>query len=145
MTKGSDRIEELVTTLQQWQGIERHAMNTTAEIMEGTRNPLVRIIMEIIRHDSLMHHRVQQFLVDTVTEANVSLTREEIADVWEKIEEHDKIEKQTIKYAEELRDKAWTPIHKYMLDYLLEDEKKHDRLLGMLNELKSDLTKASGA
>ena len=145
MTKGTDRVKELVDTLQQWQGIERHAMNTTAEIMEGTRNPLIRIIMEIIRHDSLMHHRVQQFLVDTVTEANVALTREEIADVWEKIEEHDKIEKQTIKYAEELRDKAWTPIHKYMLDYLLEDEKKHDRLLGMLDALKSDLTKASGA
>jgi hypothetical protein len=144
-TKGADRVKELVDTLSQWQGIERHAMNTTAEIMEGTRNPLIRIIMEIIRHDSLMHHRVQQFLVDSVTEASVSLTREEIADIWEKIEEHDKIEKQTIKYAEELRDKAWTPIHKYMLDYLLEDEKKHDRLLGMLNELKSDLTKASGA
>jgi rubrerythrin len=135
----------MVDTLQQWQGIERHAMNTTAEIMEGTRNPLVRIIMEIIRHDSLMHHRVQHFLVDSMTEQDVSLTREEIADIWAKIEEHDKIEKKTIEYAEELQKKAWNPVHKHMLGYLLDDEKKHDRLLEILSEIKAGMTRASGA
>jgi hypothetical protein len=144
-TTGSDRVTEMVDTLQKWQAIERGSMNMTAEIMEGTRNPLVRIVMEIIRHDSLMHHRVQQFLVDSVTEADVTITREELADIWTKIEEHDAVEKQTIELAEGLRDKAWSPIHKQMLDYLLEDEKKHDRLIGILNEIKAGMTRASGA
>ncbi len=144
-TKGTDRVTEMVDTLHQWQAIERGSMNMTAEIMEGTRNPLVRIIMEIIRHDSLMHHRVQQFLVDSVTEQDVSLTREEVADIWSKIEEHDKVEKQTIELAEGLRDRAWSPVHKQMLDYLLEDEKKHDRLIGILNEIKAGMSRASGA
>ena len=59
MPKGNDRIDEMLGVLRQWQGIERQSMNDTAEIMEQTENPLIRMIMEIIRHDSLMHHRVQ--------------------------------------------------------------------------------------
>jgi hypothetical protein len=144
-TKGSDRVTEMVDTLQKWQAIERGSMNMTAEIMEGTRNPLVRIVMEIIRHDSLMHHRVQQFLVDSMTEKDVTITREELGEIWSKIEEHDAVEKQTIELAEGLRDRAWSPVHKQMLDYLLEDEKKHDRLIGILNEIKAGMTRASGA
>ena len=52
---GQERIENMVSVLREWQGIERLSMNDTAEIMEKTSNPLIRMIMEIIRHDSLMH------------------------------------------------------------------------------------------
>ena len=145
MSKGNDRVQEMLDVLRQWQGIERQAMNDTAEIMEQTDNPLIRMVMEIIRHDSLMHHRVQQFLVDSVTKENVTVTREEVAEIWEKNEEHDKMERRTIALATELRDKAWTPVHKVLLDYLLTDEKKHDGLLGQLNEVKVGMSRASGA
>ena len=101
--------------------------------------------MEIIRHDSLMHHRVQQFLIDTVTVEDVSLTREEVAEIWEKIEAHDRVEKKTIELAEGLKDKAWNPIHKQLLSYLIQDEKKHDGLLEQLNEVKAGMTRSSGA
>mgnify|MGYP001816689362 FL=1 len=46
--------------------------------------------------------------------------------------------------AEELRDEAWSPVHKQLLSYLLEDEKKHDRLLEQLREVKVGMSKASG-
>ena len=64
--KGSNRVEEMVGTLREWQGIERQAMDQTAEIMEKTSNPFIRVIMEIIRQDSLMHHRVQQVIIDSL-------------------------------------------------------------------------------
>lgn len=143
--KGSERAEEMVKILRSWQNIERQALSDTAEIIQETRSPLVRIIMEIIRNDSLMHHRVQQFLVDSLTLADVPISREDIAEVWEKLEAHDKVEKRTIKLAEQLRDQAWSPMHKQLLSYLLTDERKHDTLLEQLNELKVGLTKASGA
>jgi rubrerythrin len=101
--------------------------------------------MEIIRHDSLMHHRVQQFLIDSVTKEDVPVTREDVQEVWEKIEAHDRMEKKTIQMAEELKNKAWNPVHKQLFDYLLRDEAKHDSLLEQLNEVKSGMTKASGA
>ncbi|MBI4878357.1 MAG: hypothetical protein HY812_01675 [Planctomycetes bacterium] len=142
---GPERVEKFVNTLRRWQGIERESMNMTAEIMEETTNPFVRMIMEIIRHDSLMHHRVQQFLVDSVTWENVNVSREDLANIWEKIELHDKMEKQTLKLAEELREEAWSPIHKQMLDYLLNDEKKHDGLLDQLGQIKKGMSRSSGA
>ena len=140
----SNRVEEMVEILQRWQGIERQSMSDTAEIMEKTQSPLIRIIMEIIRHDSLMHHRVQQFLIDSVTVKDVTVTREDIADVWDAIEAHDRTERKTIEMAETLINQAWNPVHKQLLDYLVTDERKHDGLLVQLGEIKSGMSKASG-
>jgi len=139
------KVDEMVDVLRTWQGLERQAMNDTAEIMEKTTSPLIRVLMEIIRHDSLMHHRVQQFLIDSVTKDAVTVTREDIAHVWDQIEAHDRQEKKTIQMAEELRKKAWSPVHKLLLDYLLREEGKHDSLIAQLDGLKKDLSRSSGA
>lgn len=139
------KVDEMVDVLRQWQELERQAMNDTAVVMEKTKSPFIRVLMEIIRHDSLMHHRVEQFLVDTVTKDAVAVTREDIAEVWDQLQAHDRNEKRTIQMAEELRKKAWSPVHKLMLDYLLKEESKHDALLQQLDALKKDLGRSSGA
>jgi hypothetical protein len=143
-TKGPERVENMVKLLKNWQKLERKGIDDTAEIIEETKNPLVRMIMSIIRHDSLMHHRVQQFLIDSVTEADVPLSREDLAQIWDKVEQHDRLEKKTVEMAEELREQAWSPVHKQLLGYLLEDEKKHTGLMAQLQEVKVGMSKASG-
>jgi hypothetical protein len=142
--KGPERVAEMVEVLRQWQGLERQAMSTTAEILAQTQNPLIRIIMEIILHDSHMHHHVQQFLIESLTEKDVAVSREEVAEIWEKIEAHDRMERETIALATELKEKAWSPVHKQLLGYLLTDEAKHDSLLVQLNEIKKGMDRASG-
>lgn len=142
--KGPEKVENMVNVLRQWQGIERDSMNTAAEVIEQSENPLVHMVMSIIRHDSLMHHRVQQFIIDSLTRADVAVSREDIAQIWDKITEHDKLEKKTIELAEQLRETAWTPVHKQLLDYLLADEKKHDALLGQLEAIKKGMGGVSG-
>jgi len=137
--RGPERVDEMVEGLKKWQSIERKSMEQTAEIMESTANPVIRMIMEIIRQDSMMHHRVQQFIIDSLTREAVSLSPEEISEIWTKIEEHDEMEKDVINMAKELKEKAWSPVHKQLLDYLLTDEAKHDRLLEQLGELKKGL------
>jgi len=141
---GPDRVEKMAVLLKSWQKLERKSMDDSAAIIEESDNGLVRMIMSIIRHDSLMHHRVQQFLIDSITEADVPVTRDDLENIWDKIEQHDRLEKRTITMAEELRDQAWSPIHKQLLGYLLEDEKKHDGLLEQLREIKIGMSKASG-
>ena len=116
--KGPERVDEMVEGLKKWQSIERKSMEQTAEIMESTPNPVIRMIMEIIRQDSMMHHRVQQFMIDSLTREAVSLSPEEISEIWVKIEEHDEMEKDVINMAKELKEKAWSPVHKQLLDYL---------------------------
>ncbi|HEU4385184.1 MAG TPA: hypothetical protein VFR85_16995 [Anaeromyxobacteraceae bacterium] len=139
------KVDEMVDVLRHWQSLERKAMNDTAEIMEKTSSSLIRIIMEIIRHDSLMHHRVQQFLIDSVTKESVTVTRDDISAVWDALKAHDQAERETIRMAEELRRRAWTAVQKVMLDYLLKEESKHDALIANLDDLKKELGRASGA
>jgi hypothetical protein len=143
--KMANKVDNMVKVLRQWQEIERKAMSSTAEISEQTESTLIRLIMDIIRHDSHMHHRVQQFLIDSVTKESVAVTREDVVAIWESIEEHDELEKKTIKLAERLKKDAWTPVHKLLLEYLLRSESLHDSLLEQLGEFKSDMSRASGA
>ena len=141
----ANKVDNMVKVLREWQEIERQAMSFTAEISEKTESTLIRLIMDIIRHDSHMHHRVQQFLVDSVTRESVAVTREDVVAVWESIEEHDALEKKTIQLAERLKKDAWTPVHKLLFEYLLRSESLHDSLLEQLGEFKADMTRASGA
>ena len=141
MAKGPERIEKLVSVLRDWQKLEREAIETTAEIMEQTDNLLIRQIMEIIRNDSVQHHRVQQFLIDSMTKTPVSLSPEELGEVWGRIEEHDALERKTIEIATELRAESTDIVQKALLDYLITDEKKHDTILTQLEEFKKHFSK----
>lgn len=141
----SSKIDNMVKVLRQWQEVERHAMSATSEISEKSESSLIRLIMDIIRHDSHMHHRVQQFLIDSVTKESTVVTRDDVVEIWESIEQHDEVEKQTIKLAEKLKSEAWSPVHKLLLEYLLRSESLHDSLLEQLGEFKADMSRASGA
>ena len=137
--KGPERIEKLVNALRQWQGIERKAIDSCAGIMEKTDNPLIRQMMEIIRNDSVQHHRVQQFIIDSLTKEQVRLTPEELGEVWDEITAHDEVERQTIELAKELRDECRFFVQRALLDYLIVDEEKHDQLLQSLEDFKKNL------
>ena len=137
--KGPARIEKLVDTLRQWQEIERHSINSCAEIMEKTDNVLIRQFMEIIRTDSTQHHRVQQFLIDSLTKEQIKLTPEELGEVWDEITAHDELEKKTIELAKECKEECKFFVQRALLDYLITDEEKHEALLQSLEEFKKNI------
>ena len=137
--KGPERIDKLVATLRKWQSIERKAVDSCAEIMEKTDNPLIRQFMEIIRNDSVQHHRVQQFIIDSLTKEAVKLTPEELGEVWDEITAHDEVERETIELAKELKKECQFFVQRALLEYLIVDEEKHDQLLKSLEEFKKNL------
>lgn len=137
--KGPERTAKMVETLRKWQGIERKAIEHTAEIMEKTENPLVRQLMEIIRNDSVQHHRVQQFIIDSLTTSPVTLTPEDLGEIWSEIEEHDELEREVIDIAKELKKECRFFVQQSLLEYLIIDEEKHDTLLQQLGEFKKKL------
>ena len=139
MAKGPERIDNLVSTLRKWQAIERKSIDSCAEIMEKTDNPLIRQFMEIIRNDSVQHHRVQQFIIDSLTKEAVKLTPEELALVWDEITAHDEVERKTVELAKKLRDKCNFFVQRALLEYLITDEEKHDHLLSSLEDFKKNL------
>ncbi len=137
--KGPERIARTIETLRHWQALERKAIETMAELMEQTDNPLIRQILEIIRNDSVQHHRVQQFLIDSLTTRPVTLTPEELGEVWDAIAAHDEVERETIRIARELKEECRFFVQRALLEYLIIDEEKHDHILGQLEEFKKNL------
>ena len=134
--KAADNVDDLVKILKQWQTIEDGAVETTTEIMKRTSNPLIRLVMEIIKHDSVMHKHVQQVMIDGLEKEAFSLTPEELGEIWDLVEEHHQHEKDTLELAEQARRNCRLFVHRHLLTYLLEDEQKHDRLLAQLEDFK---------
>ena len=130
--------EQLVETMQTWQKIEDASVVSTGKIIEQTDNPVIRLVMEIIQADSKMHNRVQGFIAE-ITEKGIVLSIEDLANVWDAIEQHIALEKKMVSYVEETLETIKGRkmlIQEYMLRYLKEDETKHDHLLEALEAVK---------
>ena len=134
--KAVENLEELKATLARWQEIEVASVAQTTQIMERTQNPLIRLVMEIIRQDSIMHKRVQQVILDSLEKEAFTLTPEELGDIWEMVEKHAEMEKETIALAAKARRNCRLFVQRHLLTYLIEDEQKHDRLLAQLEDFK---------
>jgi hypothetical protein len=131
--------EQIVANMKTWQKIENSSVASTGNIIENTDNPIVRLIMEIIQRDSQMHYRVQELIANSLTVSPISLRPEEIAKVWGMIEHHIEIEKETVRLAHEALDALKGKkmlVQEYLLNYLLIDEEKHNRILNQLSNIK---------
>ncbi len=134
--------EKIVENMRRWQKIENASVASTGKVIEKTENPIVRLVMEIIQRDSQMHYRVQEMIADSLTTKTMQLTPDELADVWTMIEKHIELEKKTVAFAEEalaaLKGKKMV-VQEYLLQYLLEDENKHNHLLESLETIKKGM------
>ncbi len=134
--KTTDSTAALAAILRKWQGLEDATVAQTTAIIEKTKNPLIRTVMEIIRADSQTHKHVQQVMLDGLEKQAFTLTPEELGDIWDMVTRHADMERETIKLAEEARRSCRLFVHRHLLSYLLDDERKHDRLLTDLEDFK---------
>lgn len=138
-----EQIELIVSNMKRWQKIEDASVASTGKVIEQSDNPVVRLVMEIIQRDSQMHRRVQELIAASLESQVTTLTPDELAKVWSLIEKHIEIEEQTIELAqsslEAIGDSKMMVIQKYLLEYMLEDESKHNRMLENLAAIKSGM------
>ena len=144
MAKSRKEIQrKLVANMQAWQKVENASIASTGRVIEKTQNPIVRLVMEIIQRDSQMHYRVQQWVADSLEGATISFSPDDLADVWEMIEEHIALEKKTLELAQtsidSLKGSRGMLVQAYLLEYLFDDEKKHDQLLQRLGEIQKGM------
>lgn len=115
---------------------------STGQVIEQTGNPLIRLVMEIIQSDSQMHHRVQAFIANSLEREAIALTPDQLTEVWSSIEKHIEIERQMVRYVEEalnsIRGRKML-VQEYFLNYLHNDEKKHEALLEALEGIKGGM------
>jgi hypothetical protein len=134
-----EQQEELVALLKRWQKLEEEGITFLNALQGETDNPVLKEVLEIIKQDSGQHRRVQQLLIDGLTKEAFTVTPEEVAAIWEKLEEHDELEKETISMAHEARRSSNQLFIRFFLGYLLADEEKHHRMLENLEDVKRGL------
>jgi hypothetical protein len=134
--------QQIIANMKKWQKIEDATVATTGMIIEKTDNPVVHLVMEIIQRDSQMHYRLQEWIADSLESKTVTLTYEELDKVWSLIEKHIELEKKTVAMAQQsleaIKGKKMV-IQEYLLNYLAEDEKKHNNLLAHLEGIKKGM------
>jgi hypothetical protein len=141
-----EKQEQLAEVMKAWQHIENRSVAQTAEIIDKTTNPVIRIAMEIIQRDSAMHHRVQQFIIDSLENQAITLTPDDIAQVWGAIEAHIEAERRTgelVMAAQKALAGTRNVVQQFLLSYLGHDEKKHDLLLEDLSMIKRGMYKSA--
>jgi hypothetical protein len=141
-----EKEKQLVETLRAWQHVENRSVAQTAEIIDRTPNPVIRMVMEIIQRDSAFHHRVQQFIIDSLETQPVTLSVDDLAQVWDAIEAHIEAERRTgelVAAAEKALAGTRNVVQQFLLAYLANDEKKHDQLLDDLALIKRGMYKSA--
>ncbi len=135
--------EHIAQNMRKWQKVENAAVKSTAEIIDQTDNPVIRMVMEIIQRDSHMHFRVQEMIADSLERSPLTLSPEDISKVWTLVEQHIAIEKTTIEMADaslaETEGKKGLTLQRYLLEYLITDEKKHDSILANMEAIKGNM------
>ncbi len=137
-----EKQEKLVATMRQWQKIEDATVVQTAKMRAQTENALIRQVMDIIQRDSIMHHRVQQMVIDSLESEQINVPVDELVQMWDSIEQHIQLERKTIALAKEsLEDLAGTKnvVQTYLVSFLKADEEKHDKLLSDLELIKKSM------
>ena len=133
---------KIVDNMKRWQKIENASVASTGKVIEKTENAVVRMVMEIIQRDSQMHYRIQELIADSLESKTVTLTPDELAAVWDLIEKHIELEKKTVELANEalsaLKGRKMV-VQEYLLDYLLIDEEKHNKVLESLETIKKGM------
>ena len=94
--------EQIASKMKEWQRIENGSLVSTSAVMAKTENPLVRLVMEIIQRDSVIHYAIQQWIVESIEEGATILTYNELNRVWEMIGHHIDMEKRMVASAEEM-------------------------------------------
>ncbi len=138
--------ERLAETLRSWQRIENRGIAQTAEIMDKTTNPFIRLVMEMIQRDSATHHRVQQFILDSLEKEAVTFSIEDLEQIWDALQVHLESEKKSSELAaaaQKALGGGKDAVQKYLLEYLAADEKKHDKLLEDLAMVKLGMYKSA--
>ncbi len=135
--------QNLVANMRSWQKVENASVASTGRVIEKTNNPIVRLVMEIIGRDSQMHYRVQEWIAESLEGKTVSLTPDELGDVWGMIEDHIQLEKKTVDLAQQalgmIKGSKGMLVQAYLLEYLLADEQKHNQMLERLTAIQKGM------
>ncbi|MBI5055784.1 MAG: hypothetical protein HZB61_04120 [Nitrospirae bacterium] len=139
MTSSANRqkFEELI---KRWIVMEEGTINTANSLMNSSKNPMVKAMIDLLKLDSEKHKHILE-AIRLSLDSTVTFSTDDMRIVDTFIEKHIEIEKNAIATAEQAVNMTTLPIPKLLLSHLLEDEKSHDAYMSELNGLKVYMAK----
>jgi len=134
--KPVEQSKEFLKTIKDWQKLEDETIKYADTLMKKSKNRLVKMTMEMIKHDSQKHKAMQQMLIDSLTKEAFILTPDDLASLSDGLNKHLAAEAKSLELADEALNNSEMFVTRYILSYLIADEQKHHSLLSKLNELK---------
>ena len=131
-------MSDLITLLKVQKQVEMQHVETLRGDVESSANPLVGVLLNSILLDSKKHAAICQALID-VDVGSVPVTLEIdmglAVELSQKIKQHVNIETRMIKHLEEMLGKVNDDRVHYILEMMLDDEKRHHSTLKELSSL----------
>jgi rubrerythrin len=134
--KPIETSSKFVKAIRSWQKLEDDTIKYADNTMKKSKNPLIKMTMEMIKSDSQKHKVMQQMLIDSVSKEKVHLSIEELAELSEGLNRHMAAEAKSLEFADDALSNCELFETRYILSMLIADETKHHKILGDLNELK---------
>ncbi len=136
MKKPIENSEEFLSLMKEWQTLEDKTITSANDLMKKTANPLIKMTMELIKHDSEKHKLVQQMIIDSIKKQAISISPDELIALSDMLNKHMEIEAKSMTQADKAFQKSELFMTRYLLSYLIADETKHHGLMNQLNDLK---------
>lgn len=134
MVEKNGSNKELIALLEIWINVEKNAMKATSDILSKVDDKLLRALIGDIRGDSRKHKELLE-LVMAVETKGTQLMQGQADDLLASfISTHALLEENAVEVAENAIDKVSNPISKLIINYILQDEKKHDFLMDALEK-----------
>ncbi len=105
-------------------------------MLKKTKNPIIKMTMELIKKDSEKHKIVQQMIIDSLTKQAIHIDPDELNALSDMLNKHMEAEAESMCLADEALNKSELFTTRYLLSYLIADECKHHGLMNQLNDLK---------
>lgn len=130
---------QFMTDLFEWLSVESDTVMKCTEIQEKTDNPFVQLVAEIIRGSSRTHIRILNLIHECLAKKAVSLTPEELGQMWELVQGYLETETKSVDMARQAISSSRIFVIRQLLIYMLEDKSRNLKLLGQLEDFKKNL------
>lgn len=134
MKKTTENSPEFLKLMREWKALEDKTIASANAMMKKSDNPLIRMTMDMIRHDSEKHKVVQQMIIDNITKESIHLSPEELDSLGDVLNRHMELEAGSVALADQALKGSELFITNYLLSYLIADEMKHHSLLSKLSD-----------
>ncbi len=130
-----DKQQNLLSFLKNQIEVEKQIVASLEKPLATMKNPAVKGVLKGVSLDSVKHAELYTAAVTLLTEASTALTQENLDEQKSLVQKHIEIEAKLIRKLEEMLPQIENKKVSFLLDAILNDERRHHTMLKMVLEI----------